>query len=153
MQKYIQVMCPNNNFTHTCIYTLCKDVYVHILMYNLYMYIIIMFMYMYVCVYCVIYCSPNTSNANKKLIEVFEDMAQEQGIGMSSYYTLLYPHTIIHIHVRIQRTVMYTYMCIIVHMYSNSVKYLHVHVWRIDDPLKCTYTMLIMDIYTHVTLR
>ena len=30
---------------------------------------------------CVCVCRPNTGNANRKLVEVFEDLAQEQGIG------------------------------------------------------------------------
>ena len=35
-----------------------------------------------VCTCVCAYLRPNTGNANKKLVEVFEDMAQEQGIGM-----------------------------------------------------------------------
>ena len=37
------------------------------------------------CIYMIVLLfRPNTGNANKKLLEVFEDLAQEQGIGMFS---------------------------------------------------------------------
>ena len=61
-------------------------------------------MYRYsVYVYC---CRPNTSNANKKLAEVFDDLAQEQGIGTTQKYFVSF--TLSHI-LHIQHMAHYSY--------------------------------------------
>ena len=64
----------------------------------IHVYIIIhnhVYMYIYM---IVLLFRPNTGNANKKLLEVFEDLAQEQGIGspFALPCSLSFPSALIH---------------------------------------------------------